>query len=148
MNVGFQEFQAVLNEAMAAARDGRLSAKKDEDLKTLLLICRQYVASNPHQTQAVDPTIDALREEIERRANERIQAEARNQHESVMGQGKDHHKETMGEMGKLKTSVDGLKMSVDRLARTRRIEWWILAAGWIAAVAGVAAVLLELFLKH
>ncbi|MGA3145375.1 MAG: hypothetical protein ABSF10_20430 [Verrucomicrobiota bacterium] len=140
-------FNELINEAMAAASQGRLAPKSDEELNALLSACRQYCASNPHG-HTFDPTMIALRDEIARRANERDQAEARNQHEAVMGQGKDHHKETMGEMGKLKTSVDGLKTSVDQLARTRRIEWWILAAGWIAAVAGVAAVLLEFFLKH
>ena len=59
-------------------------------------------------------------------------------HQLEMEQGKNLHKETMDELDEIKTSVN-------RLAHTRRIEWWILAAGWIAAVAGVAAVALELF---
>jgi hypothetical protein len=65
-----------------------------------------------------------------------------------MEQGKNLHQETVGEMGKLKSSVDRLKTSVDRLSRPRGIEWWILAAGWIAAIAAVIAAWIELFPKH
>jgi len=41
-----------------------------------------------------------------------------------------------------------LKASVDQLARARCVDKWILVAGWIAAIAGVVAVALALFLKH
>jgi len=84
-------FNELINEAMAAARDGRLSEKNDEDLKSLLLVCRQYIASNPHQTQAVDPAIDALREEIARRSNERAQAEAKKRHEAAIEESQKLH---------------------------------------------------------
>ena len=93
----------------------------------------------------IKAAIESFENEVSRRAH---QAGAAVLHQQQMEQGKNFHGEAMGEMGKLKTSVDLIKVSVDRLARTRRIEWWILAAGWIAAIASVAAVVLALFLKH
>jgi hypothetical protein len=85
-----------------------------------------------------------LRDEIAHRTNQKKQIEANHQHQAELGQGKNLHVETMVEIGKLKTSVDLVKSSVDHLARPRWIDWAILIVGAIAAV----GVIISLFLIH
>jgi hypothetical protein len=63
--------------------------------------------------------------------------EANKKHNDALEQGRGHHTETKEELKKLKNSVDLVKSSVDRLARARWIDWAILVAGMIAAIATV-----------
>jgi hypothetical protein len=97
-----------INEAMAAASQGRLSQKSDDELNFLLSACRQYCASNPH-SRTFDPTIVALRDEIKRRLDEKSKIEANKRHEAAMEQSNRLHQEQMDNAGKLKSSIDGLK---------------------------------------
>lgn len=135
----FNEFNKALNEAVKAVREVRLDQKSDDDLRSMSRVLRQWQASQyaPEAPHA----IEAIENEIARRQKDKHQEGIKTLHQLEMEQGKNLHKETMDELDEIKTSVN-------RLAHTRRIEWWILAAGWIAAVAGVAAVALELFLKR
>jgi hypothetical protein len=68
---------------MAAAKEGRLSPKSNEELDALLSACRQNYAANPY-AGVWGPTLDALQHEIERRANERAQAETEKRHEAAI----------------------------------------------------------------
>jgi hypothetical protein len=83
LNMDFTELNKLTNEAMAAAKEGRLSPKSNEELDALLSACRQNYAANPY-AGVWGPTLDALQHEIERRANERAQAETEKRHEAAM----------------------------------------------------------------
>ena len=139
-----------LNEIIVAARESKLSDNENE-LRFMLDWCVRYHNNNRNDLQA-SFAIEAIQRKMELiKADKRHQesiAEQQRIHQQATEQGSSLHGETMGEMVKLKSSVDLIKSSVDRLARTLRIEWWILAAGWIAAIASVAAVALELFLRR
>ena len=82
--------QEALNEGIAAAREGRLSPKSDKELDILLSGCRQWSASNPH-SGIIGPTIDAIADEIRRRADEKTKIEASNQHKAAMEESKKLH---------------------------------------------------------
>lgn len=140
------DFNTELNEALKAFREVRLDKKSDDELVSMIRIFRQWQVA---QFAGEAPqAIEAVEKEIARRQRDRHQEGAKTLHQLQMEQGKNLHQETVGEMGKLKSSVDRLKTSVDRLSRPRGIEWWILAAGWIAAIAAVIAAWIELFPKH
>jgi hypothetical protein len=78
------------NKAGADASAGLLPQKSDEELAMLLSACRQWCAGNPH-SHVLDPTLDALRDEVERRTKERAQAEAKRQHEAAIGESQKLH---------------------------------------------------------
>jgi len=110
--------QKEVNEALATVRDGRLGNKSPEDLKSNLKALHRAYDAYT-RTPVVKAAIEAYQHEIS----------MRKQHETTV-------------------EISNLKGSVERLTRARTVDWWILAAGWIAAVAAVVAVLLALFLKH
>lgn len=132
------------SEALKAVQAGKVADIKNlDELRSGLASLHLCYGSN-HQ-----PNIKAAIESFENEISRRTQQEsAKTLQQNEMAQGQNLHRETIGEMGKLKTSVEGLKTSVDRLARPRCIDWWILIAGWIAAIAGVVVVLLSIFLRH
>ena len=133
------DFNAELNEALKAFREVRLDKKSDSELVAMIRIFRQWQVAQ--YAGEAPQAIEAVEKEISRRQKDRHQEGAKTLHELAMEQGKNLHGETMDELGKLKNSVD-------QLARARCVDKWILVAGWIAAIAGVIAVLLALFLKN
>ena len=128
------------NEALKCAQAGRMAdIKGPDELRSGLEALNLYFAS--YGGAHIRAAIESFENEISRRAH---QTGAAVLHQQQMEQGKTLHGETMGEMGKLKTSVDLLKDSVDRLGRPRWIDWAILIAGAIAAI----GVVISLFLIH
>jgi len=116
-----------------------------------------------NRSSSIGAAIESFENEISRRAQQSVAeglhqqqmeqgkkihqesiAEQQKLHQTATEQGKNLHGETMGEMGKIKVSVDLIKTSVERLGRPRWIDWAILVAGAIAAVATV----IELFRGH
>lgn len=129
------------NEAHRLVYQGRLQDIKNEDeLHSGLAALHLYYASNPN-AHWIKASIEAYENEIGRRQKERHQEDSKTLHQQQIELGKALHGETMGEMAKL-------KISVDQLARARCVDKWILVAGWIAAIAAVVAVVLALFLRH
>jgi hypothetical protein len=110
----------LLEEARAVVGAGVLHKQSPEKLDELLLACRRWSSSNPHD-RSYESTIAALREEIDRR-----KLEAR------------HTQETQRHT-QLKTAVDGLKSP-------HQLHWWLLAVAILTMIfAGIAA--LDVILK-
>jgi hypothetical protein len=132
-----------LDDVLTHAREMRFSGKSEQDLHQMLIICGNYTGqtSDLYSTNQVRHAIQMVQEELARRQR------AKNHHEAIgeqqglnaklTEQNQTLHTETMGQVGKLKTSVEQVKASVDRLAGARWIDWAILIAGGVAAIAAV-----------
>jgi endonuclease IV len=121
------------NEALKVVQAGRVADVKDlDELRSGLAALHLHFAN--YRDPSIKAALDSFENEISRRKQ---QEDAKTLHQSAMAQGKNLHGETMGELDKLKSSVD-------RLGHPRWIDWAILAVGAIAAIAAVVS----LFLKH
>ena len=121
------------NDALKAVQAGGTGDVKDlDELRDGLSSMHLYYAN--YRDPSIKAAIESFEFEIARRNQ---QEHLRRLHESEMKQGMDNHGKTMDEMGKLKASVDLVKASVDRLAGARWIDWAILIAGVVAAIAAV-----------
>lgn len=135
------------DDVLTYAREMRFADKSDQDLHQMLIFCgnRTGQSSDIYSTNQIRHTVKMIQEELARRQREKNHKEAiaeqQRLNQKATEQGSTLHAETISEVEKIKTSVD-------RLHRTRRIEWWILTVGAIAAIAGAVAVLIELFRGH
>src|ERR1039458_2029875 len=118
---------------MKVAPEGRLGKKSPEELRSLIRVLHRHYSSQD-RSPAVKAAIEAIESELSHRQRDNQQEGEKILNQQAMEQGKNLHAETIGEMGKLKTSVGLLKDSVDRLAKPRLIDWAILIAGIIAAI--------------
>jgi hypothetical protein len=119
-------YDVELREAVKALEERRLDKKTPESLRTgLQALQMNYMNQGP--TPGVKAAIESFENEISRRVQ--------------LDQGKNLHGETMGELTKI-------KISVDQLARARCVDKWILVAGWIAAVGAAVAAWFALFPKR
>jgi hypothetical protein len=108
-------YDVELREAVKALEERRLDKKNPESLRTgLQALQMNYMNQGP--TPGVKAAIESFENEISRRVQ--------------LDQGKNLHGETMGELEKL-------KQSVDRLANPHWVLWATLVATAIAAIAGV-----------
>lgn len=116
-------FGELIHEARDAASEGRLSSKSDKELDEMLSSCRKYCASTTAPLALeYEPAVDALRDEITRRSNERLHNETKKQREAAMEEAR------------------RLKESVQRLEKPHKLHWWLLAIAVLTAIfAGIAA---------
>jgi hypothetical protein len=127
------------------AREMKFDDKSDDDLRLMLIVCgnQSGQTGDKFSTAQVEHAVKMIYEELARRQRAKNQQELIDEqqklHQAATSQGKALHSETMEELGKV-------KLSVDQLARARCVDKWILIAGWIAAIAALAAVALAL--KH
>jgi hypothetical protein len=110
-------------DALNCVKEGRIEKTSTEDLKAMLHCLATAGQPSLAMVQLFQNSILMLQDEIARR-------ERASHHQEETGQNKSLHGETMKEIG-------DIKISVDRLARARWIDWAILIAGSIAAIAAV-----------
>jgi hypothetical protein len=110
-------------DALNCVKEGRIEKTSTEDLKAMLHCLATSGQPALAMVQLFQNSILMLQDEIARR-------ERASHHQEETGQNKSRHQETMGEIDKLKTSVD-------KLARARCVDKWILIFGAIAAIAAV-----------
>ena len=114
-----------LDEVLAHAREMRFADKAESELQQMLIVCGNHAGQvgDRYATIQIEHAVKMIQDELARRQRDE------NQQQSAEQAGK-FHQETKTELGELKTLVD-------RLAHPRWIDWAILIAGVIAAVATV-----------
>jgi hypothetical protein len=137
-----------INETLTHAREMRFANKSEDELHQMLIVCGNHAGQSGDRFSEIQigHAVKMVHEELARRQraknHQEAIAEQQKLNQKVIEQGGQFHGETMGEVGKLKTSVD-------KLARARTVDKWILIVGAIAAVAGLAGVVISLIaLKH
>lgn len=133
----------ILDTALLHAREMRFDDKSEDDLRQMLKICGDHTGqgAGTYTSNQILHAVKMIHEELARR-----QRDKNHQHAITEQQGL-HRNETIQEEqlhGKTMDELKVLKNSVDRLARARWIDWAILVAGVIAAIATV----IELFRGH
>ena len=132
-----------LDGVLTHAREMRFADKSQDELHQMLIVCGNHAGQSGDRfsiTQ-IEHAVKMVNEELARRQRAKNHQEAIGEQQGLnaklTAQNQTLHTETMGEVGKLKTSGEQVKASVDRLAGARWIDWAILIAGGIAAIAAV-----------
>ncbi len=126
------------HEALKIVQTGGLADVKEiEELRSGLAALHLLYGNN--REPSTKAAIESFENEISRRSQLKG---ATALHERQMEQGKNLHGETMNELEQLKNSVN-------QLARARTVDIWILIVGAVAAIAGLAGIVIGLLsLKH
>ncbi|MGD1089549.1 MAG: hypothetical protein ABR955_12630, partial [Verrucomicrobiota bacterium] len=106
-----------INEVLTHAREMRFADKSDDDLHQMLIVCGNHAGqiADRYSTIQIEHAVKMVQEELARRQREKNHREAiaeqQGSNQKVTEQGKSLHTETMGELEKLKTSVDFMSRS-------------------------------------
>jgi sRNA-binding protein len=130
-----------INDVLAHAREMRFAGKSDDDLHQMLIVCGNHTGqhSDVYAANQIPHAVKMIHEELARRQRAKNHQEAIAEQQKLHQKAADQAAETKAEVIKVKASVDLVKTSVDELKRPRWIDWAILAASVIAAVAAVIA---------